>query len=136
MGEGGITINNDRLVILRVLHPTWGRGGTTVNNNNNTLVTLRALNPTWTKVGSRESQKLINQIKSYLQEFGPSRFPILADYKKNPNDHNQALWGFRKDFGDECHWVVLSEVFRNHLCKGYDYRRALKDLKKSFIIKW
>lgn len=90
---------------------------------------------TWTRVGSRESQRLLDQIKSLLQEYGASRFPVFTEYKKNPENHTQSLWGFRKVEGDECQWIILSEVFRNHFCKGHDYRRALKELKGLGLLK-
>lgn len=96
---------------------------------NATLKLFLGWKKTWTGVGTRESQRLVDQIKSLLQEFGASKFPVLKEYKMDHNDQVQSLWGFRKLEGDECQWIILSEVFRNHFCKGHDYRRALKDLK-------
>lgn len=89
----------------------------------------------WGASGSKESLQLIQQIKTLLQEFGPSRFPILQEYKQNPNDHHQQLWGFRKESTDKSYeWIVLSEVFRSQLCKGHDFRRAVRDLKERDLL--
>lgn len=87
----------------------------------------------WSSTGSRESQQLILQIRALLQEYTPSRFPLLSEYKKNP-EHHQQLWGFRKENETGFDWIVLSEVFRNSLCKGFEYRKALKDLKELEFI--
>lgn len=87
----------------------------------------------WSSTGSRESQQLILQIRALLQEYTPSRFPLLSEYKKNP-EHHQQLWGFRKENETGFDWIVLSEVFRNALCKGFEYRKALKDLKELEFI--
>ena len=89
----------------------------------------------WPHNGSRESQQLTEQIKSILQEFGPSRFPILSDFKNHGTDHHQQLWGFRKETKENGYeWIVLSEVFKNTICKGHEYRRALQDLKEKKIL--
>lgn len=89
----------------------------------------------WGLGGSREGQQLVQQIRTLLQEFGPSRFPILQDVKKSPEDHRQQLWGFRKENPDKSYeWIVLSEVFRTQLCRGHDFRRALRDLKERDLV--
>lgn len=89
----------------------------------------------WGAVGSRESQQLLQQIQTLLQEFGPSRFPILHEFKKDSEDHHQQLWGFRKATTNKSYeWIVLSEVFRSQLCKGHDLRRAVRDLKEQDLL--
>ena len=90
---------------------------------------------TWSSSGSRETQKLILQIKSLLQEFGPARFPVLSEFKKLGDEHRQQLWGFRKESEEGYDWVVLNEVFRNQFCKGLDYKRSVRDLKTSGYLK-
>lgn len=89
----------------------------------------------WGVGGSREGRQLAQQIKTLLQEFGPSRFPILQEFKKNADDHHQQLWGFRKESTENKYeWIVLSEVFRTQLCKGYDLRRATRDLRDAGLL--
>lgn len=85
---------------------------------------------------TKEFHNLLVHIKTLLQEYGPSRFPLLDDFKRNPLAHNQKLWGFRTSSGDENEWFILSEVFRSVFCKDYDYRKATAQLKEAgFLIK-
>jgi putative DNA primase/helicase len=89
----------------------------------------------WAAGGSREKHQLIQQVKSLLQEFGPSRFPILHDFKEQPEVHHQQLWGFRKKAeGERYEWIIMSEIFKNIFCKGHEYRRALTDLKDENLL--
>ncbi len=89
----------------------------------------------WGGNGSREEQQLIEQIKSLLQEFGASRFPLLSELKKHQGIHNQQLWGFRKETeGNRYQWFILSEIFRTQFCKGHDHRRALRHLKEQKLL--
>ena len=89
----------------------------------------------WSTHGSRESQQLLEQIKSLLQEFGPSRFPLLQDMESKKEFHHQQLWGFRKETTDDHYeWLILSETFKNIICKGHEYRRALRDLKEKKLL--
>lgn len=86
----------------------------------------------WAFTGSREKQQLIEQIKHLLQEFGPSRFPLIQSFKENSSNHQHQLWGFRREMeNDNYEWLILSEIFKNVFCKGHDYRRALRDLKEE-----
>jgi uncharacterized protein (DUF927 family) len=89
----------------------------------------------WSGIGSREEQQLVEQIKSLLQEFGPSRFPILNELREYQGIHNQQLWGFRKETeGNRYQWFILSEIFRAQFCKGHDHRRALRYLKEQKLL--
>lgn len=90
----------------------------------------------WSVSSSKESDKLVQQIRSLLQEFGPSRFPLLDDFKRTSFSNGQKLWGFRIQNGETWEWIILSEIFRNQLCKGFDLKKSIKDLKElGFLAK-
>lgn len=79
--------------------------------------------------GNREDRALMLQVRAFFESHGASRFDKLRD----PNGEkikNRAGFYVTDDNGDRI-YMVLAEVFRNELCKGFDHRTAIKALLKT-----
>jgi putative DNA primase/helicase len=70
---------------------------------------------------------MIAQVRGFLEAHGESRFsPAEGDA---PRTINRA--GFRRQGPDGDEFLVLPEVFRSEVCRGFDFRavaRALADV--------
>lgn len=75
--------------------------------------------------GSRDTEAAINQVRAFLETHGSSRFRDL-DCRDEDRIINRA--GFRRvnESDGETVYLILPEVFRNEVCKGYDYRAVAK----------
>jgi putative DNA primase/helicase len=83
--------------------------------------------------GNRESRALMAQVRAFFESHGASRFDKLRD----PNAekiHNRAGFYLTDDEGYRV-YMVLSEVFKHELCKGFDYRSAIKTLIEAGWLK-
>jgi putative DNA primase/helicase len=83
--------------------------------------------------GAVDSERAIRQVKSFIELNGAGRFQsskALTDGRGDPIREkviNRA--GFRVDEdGETTTYLILTEVFRNEVCDGFDYRTVLKAL--------
>lgn len=77
--------------------------------------------------GNLESHRILMQIRTFLQRYGVTHFPDLAD-----GSQVQKCFGFRKrNAQGEYDWLIPSEIFREEVCQGYDMKRVLAVLTQS-----
>ena len=77
-----------------------------------------------------ESDKIISSIRHYLQTNGTAHFPIWNGNKSE--FQNLKCLGYRIKNDNGCYsWLILNEVMRNEVCKGFDFRKAIKVLKDN-----
>jgi uncharacterized protein (DUF927 family) len=77
-----------------------------------------------------ESHRILMQIRTFLQRYGATHFPDLAD-----GSQTQKCLGFRKrNAQGEYDWLIPSEIFREEVCKGYELKRVLVALNQSGYI--
>ena len=94
--------------------------------------------------GNQEELDLLRQVKLFFELHGESRFSkfdskescyeirnetFKQDYDRETKTYNRA--GYRRS--DE--FLVFTGVFREELCKGFDYKQAAKILVKHGILK-
>lgn len=74
--------------------------------------------------GNREDRAILSQIRAFFEIYGTSRF----DNVREPNNEritNRA--GFYKTDDNGCRvYMVLPEVFKNELCKGFESRMVTR----------
>lgn len=74
-----------------------------------------------------EEKTLLNQVSSYLQMYGSSRFPRYdadaAELVRIP-----IKSGYTRNTDGKNHYLVESGAFRNELCKGFDQKYPTKVL--------
>jgi uncharacterized protein (DUF927 family) len=92
---------------------------------------------TWLEVfgstGNREDRAIFAQVRSFFESHGASRF----ENAKSPNaDRVQNRAGFYKtdDEGFRV-YMVLAEVYKNELCKGYEQRMVTRVLLDASWLK-
>lgn len=75
-----------------------------------------------------ESAQIVTQVRYFLQQFGMTHFPDLADGTRVPLS---KCFGFRKSNAQGTFdWLIPSEIFRAEICKGYNAKTVLKALRK------
>jgi putative DNA primase/helicase len=88
-------------------------------------------------VGASDIGRAIDQIRAFLVENTPARFPRLSK-KDEPIDERaikRAGWVKGEVNSDNHEWWIFKDVFRKEICKGYDYRQIEKSLiNKQFLI--
>ncbi len=83
--------------------------------------------------GNREDRAIMAQIRGFFESHGASRF----DNVRSPNCEkiqNRAGFYHTDDEGFRV-YMVLTEVFKNELCKGFDQRMVTKILLQSGWLK-
>ena len=76
--------------------------------------------------GNRVERALLEQVKAFFEAHGSSRFePINTEQCI----HNRA--GFYRDVHGERQYLVLTEAFKNEVCRGFDSKWAAKVLVKA-----
>jgi putative DNA primase/helicase len=83
--------------------------------------------------GHQDDENAIKQIRAFLELHGGSRFQDVSD----PGTHVYNRAGFKRiDAEGETEYLILSEVFRLEVCKGYDVRAVLKLLiERGYLTK-
>lgn len=80
-------------------------------------------------LGNREERVILSQARAFFESHGASRF----DNIKMPNNeriNNRAGFYTTADNGDRL-YMVLSEVFKNEVCKGFDPKIVARVLVNS-----
>lgn len=70
-----------------------------------------------------EERNILSRLQHFFEAHGESRF---AEWKEDPEFKTYNRAGFKKYEGDQAHYYVLPEVFRNEICVGVDWKRAAK----------
>ena len=81
-----------------------------------------------------EEEQILSQIRQYLQTYGSSRFPDLEDARQCEQPIAHCAGFKRKNKEGEYEWLILSEVFKNEICRGFDFRQIVKLLKRRSIL--
>ena len=76
--------------------------------------------------GNREERAMLSQVRAFFESYGISRFDSVNS-PNNENIHNRAGFYRTDDQGFRI-FIVLSEVFKNEVCKGYDPKTVAKVL--------
>ncbi len=83
--------------------------------------------------GNREERAILSQVRGFFQAHGASRFDNIT----NPNHdriHNRAGF-YRVRFDDEREHLVLTEIYRKELCKGFDPKMVTRVLmEKGWLV--
>lgn len=83
--------------------------------------------------GNREDRAIMAQVRAFFESYGASRF----DNARAPNNEkiqNRAGFYQTDDEGFRI-YMVLTEVFKNELCKGFDQRSVTKTLLQAGWLK-
>lgn len=76
---------------------------------------------------SREETTVLQQVKAFFEAHESSRFEQLGGNDGQKVINRVGFWRYR---GDNKEYLVLPEAFKNEICKGLDYRSALKILAR------
>ena len=77
-------------------------------------------------IGNREDRAILSQVRAFFEAFGASRF----DDMKMPNNeriHNRAGF-FRTGVNDDREYMVLTEIFKQEICQGFDPKVVIRVL--------
>jgi putative DNA primase/helicase len=75
-----------------------------------------------------ESHRILQQVRSFLQRYGLTHFPELTEFHGDVH----KCFGFRKKNGDGGYdWLILTEIFREEVCAGYELKKVLEALKRE-----
>lgn len=83
--------------------------------------------------GNREDRAIMAQVRAFFESYGASRF----DNVRSPNNEkilNRAGFYQTDDEGFRI-YMVLTEVFKNELCKGFEQRTVTKTLLQAGWLK-
>jgi uncharacterized protein (DUF927 family) len=80
--------------------------------------------------GYQEEREALAQVRLFLELHGESRFSKLDE------DHTRTLYraGFRRFVDGTTQYLILPEVFRNEICKGFDHRDVARGLKARGLL--
>jgi len=83
--------------------------------------------------GTREDRAILAQVRAFFESHGASRF----DSARDPNNEkilNRAGF-YQTDEEGFRTYMVLTEVYKNELCKGFDQRTVTKTLLQAGWLK-
>lgn len=78
---------------------------------------------------NQEKNYILAQVKGFFEAHGESRFSHWED----PNSHTLHRAGFRRVREQGIYFYVLPEVFRQEICRGYDYLQVCTCLR---LMEW
>ncbi len=86
--------------------------------------------------GGSDVEAAIRQVRAFLELNGASRFqPLKADDADTERIINRAGFKRSNDAG-ETEYLILPEVFKTEVCKGYNYRAVVKEVeKRGFLVR-
>jgi uncharacterized protein (DUF927 family) len=76
---------------------------------------------------SREETTILQQIKAFFEAHESSRLEQLGNPEGQRVINRVGFWRYR---GENKEYLILPEAFKNEICKGIDYRSALKILER------
>ncbi|MEM9626686.1 MAG: DUF927 domain-containing protein [Pseudomonadota bacterium] len=74
--------------------------------------------------GPAEQQGGLRQVRLFLEQHGSSRFEDVAPVEGHRPSINRA--GFRRKEGDAWDYLIMPEVWRDEICKGFDPKMIAK----------
>jgi uncharacterized protein (DUF927 family) len=86
-------------------------------------------------IGASDLEAAIRQVRAFLELNGASRFQPLKPSAEADVERIINRAGFKRSNSDgDTEYLVLPEVFKTEVCKGYNYRAVLKELdKRGFL---
>jgi putative DNA primase/helicase len=82
--------------------------------------------------GNLEEEKLLAQLRGYIEAHGESRFSFLD--KEDQRVVNERI-GFIRGTDEGREYIILPERFDKELCKGHDTKKAVKILASHGMLK-
>lgn len=82
---------------------------------------------------STDIENAVRQVRAFLETHGSSRFQDIG----SASSFVANRVGFRRvDIStNEIEFLIFPEAFRNEICKGFDYRNVIKELKqRAFLV--
>lgn len=76
--------------------------------------------------GNREDKAILSQVRAFFEAHGASRFDDLR-YPNNDRIHHRAGF-YRNNDNQDREYLVLSEIFKNEISKGFDPKVVIKIL--------
>ncbi len=70
--------------------------------------------------GNREDRAILSQVRSFFESHGASRFDNIRTPNNDRINHRAGFYRTAEN-GDR-EYLVLSEVFRNEICQGFDQK--------------
>lgn len=83
--------------------------------------------------GNREDRAIMAQVRAFFESYGASRFDS-ANHPNNEKILNRAGF-YQTDSTGLRIFLVLTEVYKNELCKGFDQRTVTRVLLQAGWIK-
>lgn len=81
--------------------------------------------------GNFESKRILEQIKSFLELHGCSRFHDLAGFD---SQHINNMAGYKEIFQGETTFYLLPTIFKKEVCKGINHKDAISLLIKEDVL--
>lgn len=83
--------------------------------------------------GDLEETIILSQVQHFFELHGESRF---TPWKEEGNFRTYNRAGFKKVENDRIEYYVFQEVFKNEICNGVDWQKAIKLLvNKGFLLR-
>ncbi|STX39011.1 DUF927 domain-containing protein [Legionella feeleii] len=79
--------------------------------------------------GSREDRAILSHVRAFFEAHGASRFDDIK-FPNNERIHNRAGF-YRQSENEDREYLVLSEIFKNEICQGFDPRLVVSVLKNA-----
>jgi uncharacterized protein (DUF927 family) len=74
--------------------------------------------------GARDVYHGIEAVRAFVQAHGGSRFQDISD--QNPTIRDRA--GYKEKAGEGWRYFIFRHVFKDEICRGYDYQAVARDL--------
>jgi uncharacterized protein (DUF927 family) len=86
-------------------------------------------------IGQADTEAGIRQVRAFIEMYGAGRFqPVVSTFPHGERLNDRA--GFWRDEDDERLYLVFPEVFKNQVCRDFDYRLiAMELLKRGLLVK-
>jgi putative DNA primase/helicase len=83
--------------------------------------------------GPLELASGIKQVRKFIEEHGESRF---APWNEDPNRPTIHRAGFRRRADSDAPWeyYILTQTFREEVCKGYDMTALARELARQKML--
>jgi len=84
--------------------------------------------------GNQEDQQAIEQVVSFIEAHGESRFSEWTSREREPRTFNRA--GYKKTLPNgDTEFYIFSNTFRNEICKGFSSSRVAELCIKKGLLK-
>ncbi|MGI8495144.1 MAG: DUF927 domain-containing protein [Pyrinomonadaceae bacterium] len=87
--------------------------------------------------GSSDAERVISQVRAFIEAHGVSRFEMLSanDESQDKNKITNRVGFIKKNYEGELEYLFLQEIFRKEVCKGFDYKFVCKILdERGFLL--